>query len=330
MSTGSRQIGLTRVPRALDRLVRLRPAQAWLLVLLCADLAAIGDLATGPDLWFGPVYLFVMCIATWTLGWRAGQSVGIACMAMTFALNGPGLYPYGGAQLAWNFTMRFTAMSFVIVVIAGVRRAYVREWWLARTDMLTGALNRQAFFELGGALAGSCTWRLLLYADLDGLKAINDGEGHAAGDACLRAYAAAVRKIIRREDMFARVGGDEFLLFMAVKNENAARALAARLHEAMNEVRTVAVGRLRCSLGALLVPPGRISMDDLVRRADALMYTAKQRGAGLELGTAANVEQTAADSGARRLPRPPASDFRPIRSRFADRRASGAIRARTR
>lgn len=328
MRTGLRQIGLTRGPRALDRLVRLGPMQAWLLVLLCADLAAIGDLATGTRLWFGPVYLFVMCITTWTLGWRAGQSVGIACMAMTFALNGPSLYPYGSTQLAGNFAMRFIAMSFVIGVIAAARRAYVREWWLARTDALTGALNRQAFFELGGALAGSGSWRLLLYADLDGLKAVNDREGHAAGDACLRAYAVTVRKIIRRDDMFARVGGDEFLLFMAVKDEAAARGLATRLHEAMNAVRTAAAGQQRCSLGALVVPPGRLSLDDLVRRADSLMYAAKQRGAGLELGEAADVEPIEVDSSARRLPRPPASDFRPFRSPLADRRTGAAVARR--
>ena len=295
-----------RIPRALDRLVRLRRPRAWLLVLLLGDLVAACDFATGSALWFGPAYLFVICLATWTLGWRAGQAVGIGFMALTFAINGMSLYPYGGTELAWNAAMRFIAMSFVIAVIGGVRWAYVREWWRARTDALTGALNRQAFFELGDALAGSCTWRLLLYSDLDGLKAINDGDGHAAGDACLKSYSAAVRRIIRREDMFARVGGDEFLIFIAVKNEDAARTVAARLHTAMNRV-PAAGGQLRCSVGALAVPPGRIAIDDLVRRADALMYQAKLRGAGLEFAVAAGVEPARHAGRARGLSRPPAT-----------------------
>ncbi len=328
MRAEASQIRLTRVPRALDRLVRLRTAQAWLVVLFCGDLAAIGDLVSGPNLWFGPAYLVVMCIATWSLGWVAGQTVGFACMAMTLAINGTSFFPHDGSDVTWNLAMRIGAASAVIAVIAGVRRAYVREWWLARTDVLTGALNRQAFFELGEALAGSCTWRLLLYADLDGLKAINDGEGHAAGDACLRAYAAAVRKIIRREDMFARVGGDEFLIFMTVKEEDAARTVAARLHLAMNSVPAASGGRLRCSVGALLIPPGRIAIDELVRQADALMYTAKLQGAGLEFGMVAGVERSGAVGRARSRPRPPGA-LRRTPGRSTERRAAGVAGPRS-
>lgn len=306
MTYGTAQIRTAKVPRTLDRLVRIRPALAWLLVLLCVDLAAIGDLVTGPDLWFGPVYLAVICLATWSLGWAGGQAVGVGCMLLTLAINGRALYPYGASDFGYNLAMRLLAVSIVIVIIAGVRRAYVREWWLARTDALTGALNRQAFFELGGALAGSCTWRVLLYADLDGLKAINDSEGHAMGDACLKGYAAAVRRIIRRDDMFARVGGDEFLIFMAVKSEAAARSVAARLHAAMNGIPAASGGNLRCSVGALLVPPGRLSIDELVRRADNLMYAAKLRSACLEIAVASDVDAAGTVGRARYFSRTPA------------------------
>ena len=182
------------VPRLFDRLVRLRPAHAWLLILFAVDVAVMHDLLTGPDVWFGPVYLLVICVTAWSLGWKAGQLVGIGCMGLTFAINGLSLYPYGDAEFAWNFAMRFTAISVVVAVIAGVRRAYVREWWLARTDILTGALNRQAFFELAQTAIDPHGWRLLIYADLDGLKQINDNLGHAVGDACLQAYGRAVRK----------------------------------------------------------------------------------------------------------------------------------------
>jgi diguanylate cyclase (GGDEF)-like protein len=289
------------VPRIFDRLVRLRPAQAWLLILLFADLTALIDVLTGPDLWVGPGYLLVMCVAAWSLGWRAGQLTGVACMGLTFAINGVSLYPYGDADLAWNLAMRFGAISIVIAIVAGVRRAYVREWWLARTDILTGALNRQAFFELAQPAIDSQGWRLLLFADLDGLKKVNDVQGHAAGDASLRAYGAAVRKMIRHDDLFARVGGDEFVVFISIKDESAARAVAARLHNAMNSI-SAEGGKLSCSVGGLTVPPGRASIDALVRSADNLMYEAKQRGAGLQLGVAADIERPAV-SRARLVPR---------------------------
>ncbi len=315
------------VPKVLDRLVRLPPAHAWLVVLLCVDLAAIADLVTGPDLWFGPVYLFVISLAAWSLGWKAGQAIGIGCMALTFALNGLSLYPYGGADLAWNLLARFVAMSTTIVVIAGARRAYVREWWLARTDPLTGALNRQAFFDLGAALSAGTCWRLLLYADLDGLKAVNDGRGHTAGDACLRAYAASVRRQIRRHDLFARVGGDEFLVFMAVKDEAAARTVAARLHAEMNATSPEGSARLRCSVGALLVPPGGMAIDDLVRQADDLMYRAKLRGACLELAVAAASGAAARSGRARTRARVPGSPAPLDNNPFGERReTAGGVR----
>ena len=281
--------GPAAVPRFLAALARMRRAQAWGLVLACMDLAALGDLATGPDLWFGPVYLVVICLAAWSLGWGAGQAAGVACMALTFAINGISLYPYGSAALPANFAMRFAAAWLVVAVIAAMRRAYLREWYLARTDALTGAFNRQAFFELGAGLCAGRGWRLLVYADLDGLKAINDNRGHAAGDACLRLYASGVRKTIRRDDLFARVGGDEFVLFMTVRDEAAARLVAGRLHRRMNGIAARDGAPLRCSVGAVAVPPGERAIDDLVRLADGLMYEAKLAGAGLRIATATTV-----------------------------------------
>jgi diguanylate cyclase (GGDEF)-like protein len=317
-----------RVPRIFDRLLGLPPEHAWIVVLLCLDLAALADLATGRVLWLGPVYLLVICLAAWTLGWRAGQAIGLGCMALTFALNGITLYPYGAAEFGWNLAARFVAISTVIVVIAGARRAYVREWWLARTDVLTGALNRQAFFELGEALSAGTCWRVLLYADLDGLKALNDGCGHAAGDASLTAYAHAVRRNIRRTDLFARVGGDEFLVFVAVKDEPSARAVGARLHREMNRAETAPGEGLRCSVGGLLVPPGAFAIDDLVRQADELMYQAKLRGACLELAVASATGPVARPGGARARPRPAEPASRLVDKPFGERRGPAASAAR--
>jgi len=287
-----------------ERLVRLRPTHSWMVLLLCMDLATLGDLITGSDLWLGPVYLLVSCFAAWPLGWWVGQAAALSCMAVTFGINGLGLNSPGDVNLVGNFASWFATIFLVVSVVAGIRGAYVREWWRARLDPLTGALNRQAFFELGADLITERTWRLLMYADLDGLKQLNDGHGHAAGDASLRACSAVVRKAIRRDDLFARVGGDEFLIFMAVKDQAAAHAVALRLHAAMNGNQDDAA-LLRCSVAALLVPPGDTFLDDLVRRADDLMYQAKLRGACLQAEVAEDVRQLSSVGRARRRSRTP-------------------------
>jgi diguanylate cyclase (GGDEF)-like protein len=292
---------LHKIPRIFGQLVWMRQAHAWLLVLFCADAVAVIDLLTGPDLWLGPVYLLVICVAAWSLGWVRGQVTGIACMAIALAINGLRLYPYGDIEFAVNLLMRFGALSIVVAAISGARWAFVREWWLARTDLLTGALNRQAFFELAPSSISDQRWRLLVYADLDGLKKVNDFQGHAAGDACLRAFGVAVRKAVRRDDVFARLGGDEFVLFMSVRDQAAAETLAARLHAAMNDVQTDH-GKLNCSVGGLVVPPGRTSMDQLVLSADDLMYRAKLLGACLQIGNYSGVERPLAVGAARNSP----------------------------
>lgn len=285
----SAQINLAQRPTfALAKLTRLPPAQSYILVLLLVDLTLLADHLSGQRIWFGPAYLLVICIATWCLGWTAGQAVGIGCMFATFVINGVELYAGGSGGFVLDLALRFVAISIIIAVIAALRRAYVHEWWLARTDPLTGAFNRQAFFELSAGLAHHGKWRLMIYADLDGLKKVNDIQGHAAGDSALKAYSAVIKRSIRMRDMFARLGGDEFVVFMSVKDEVAARSVAARLHKTMNSVEGVDQEFLRCSVGGLIVPPGEKQIDDLVRHADNLMYQAKVKGASLQIATMPN------------------------------------------
>lgn len=297
----------------------MRQAKAWIIILLLVDVTALADVATGSKLWFGPVYLFAICGATWLLGWRQGFGVGIFCLVIGFAINGTAVYPYGSASLSWDMALRLIIITFLISAIAAIRSAFVREWWLARTEPLTGALNRQAFFEFADIMCRSQEWRLLMYADLDRLKAINDQHGHAAGDLCLKAYSDAVKKAIRRGDVFARMGGDEFVIFMTVKDEAGARSAATRLHRVMNNVSTELGGYLGCSVGALLLPPGTASSDVLVRHADTLMYKAKQQGAALEFGMASPVHITTSKSNAGRSAIPTANAapviFNPARER---------------
>lgn len=294
----------------------------WGLISVLLVAAATGDLLTGNTIWFGPVYLFILCIATWLLGWGVGHGIGIFCMILVFVINGTALYPYASSLLSLDLALRFIAMSVVLSAIAAVRGAYIREWWLARIDPMTGALNRQAFFEFSDSICSSRGWRILLYGDLDGFKSINDKYGHDAGDRCLREFAGAIRSSIRKEDIFARMGGDEFVIFMAIKDSAAGTIVASRLHERMNNIFTDIEGGVRASLGALLVPPGKASIDHLVRQADALMYLAKSRKAGLQIGETECHPVSVATARAHRAPWSILQKEMPKSSVLYDRRAS--------
>lgn len=149
---------------------------------------------------------------------------------------------------------------------------------LAATDSLTGCPNRRAYLErLAVAIEAAATGRLFAVCliDLDGFKAVNDRDGHAAGDAALIAVTGALTGVVREEDTVARLGGDEFAVLAEVSATVAADELAERLRTAV-----AAAGRdcgVTASVGVALVEPGD-DVNLLLHRADGAMYRAKTSG----------------------------------------------------
>jgi len=174
----------------------------------------------------------------------------------------------------------------VILVMSGwlaVVRRQARLRVLTVTDPLTGLYNRRGFFLLAEhqwqlALRKKSSF-LLLYIDIDRFKDINDTFGHKEGDKALQAVAAALRECFRTTDILARIGGDEFALTTDVPPDSPAM-LEERLVNATQQLTdsagkpyqiALSIGILRCddSLETL-------SIEDLLARADALMYEQKR------------------------------------------------------
>jgi diguanylate cyclase (GGDEF)-like protein len=122
---------------------------------------------------------------------------------------------------------------------------------------------------------------MALFVDVDGLKAINDEHGHAAGDEALRLTAEALRATTRQSDVVARIGGDEFLVTSIAVDRIEVELLAERIRTAV-ATRTLSGGAvpipLRCSIGMALSGSGAATVDALIHRADSGLYAAKRRG----------------------------------------------------
>jgi diguanylate cyclase (GGDEF)-like protein len=163
---------------------------------------------------------------------------------------------------------------------------------LAFIDPLTGIPNRLLFEDrmahalgrvdrqLREAGPGSLARAAVLFIDLDGFKPVNDGFGHAAGDAVLREVAQRLRAICRQSDTLARVGGDEFVMLLEdLADEAQAEAAAKRIVAALSKPFQLPSQRvsLSCSIGVALYPDHG-QRERLLASADAAMYAAKNGG----------------------------------------------------
>jgi two-component system cell cycle response regulator len=152
---------------------------------------------------------------------------------------------------------------------------------LSLTDELTGLHNRRRFFVVAEQclkLAIRMKKRpLLLFIDLDDLKWINDHYGHSEGDQALIDLANILKKTFRESDVIARIGGDEFVVLLESTDEKS-ETMITRLHENVEDYNAKRSQHiLSISLGtAYFDPEYPISIDELLAKADALMYAQKR------------------------------------------------------
>ncbi len=247
--------------------------------LTACALIAIFASSTIPAIAFGPFYLVICAFGAWFVGNRFAVLLGLFIVTIQ-VVNGYGLALQDGPiVLAFKF-----CSALAVVLMLGVARAALEiEWRFARIDALTGALNRKGFFEAVEDETGQAGVTVLVFADLDGLKHLNDRLGHEAGDEALRDFADRVGKAVRKDDVFARIGGDEFVIFLRVRDIAAAEIVAQRLNGVLNADTLEGATTLKCSLGVLVLPVGSRCIDVELKQADMLMYHAKRARIGLKL-----------------------------------------------
>ncbi len=159
-----------------------------------------------------------------------------------------------------------------------VRERTARIEMLSRTDQITGLNNRRQFTA---ALERECSTAkrrnvplALLFADLDGFKAINDLEGHATGDAYLAIAGQVIHRAASSPELTFRFGGDEFCVLLPDAGEETANHLAQQLQ---TELLRATEGKLKFSIGCAVSAPGAfLEPEELLRHADQAMYSEKK------------------------------------------------------
>jgi len=239
----------------------------------------------------------VFALSALFVAWRGGERrAGYALLAWVplVSLSTARVLQLGaGAPLTpwveYGLPLVLAAASILLVLVLADRMLAVRRERDhakrdADRDALTGIWNRQGIerrlSSLLGTAHGMPDGLAVLFIDLDHFKQINDGHGHAVGDACLRAFARAVNAALPYAAEPGRVGGEEFLLLLPGRGEadagHAAELLRATIERDCAVVDGLPVG-MTASIGVASFRPGD-TVQALITRADTAMYAAKRAG----------------------------------------------------
>jgi len=183
-----------------------------------------------------------------------------------------------------------TARDALHLDLDQARRDNVALAQVAMRDELTGLFNRRGFFELASSMV--ITARLmgqpltLIFADLDGLKQINDQHGHEEGDFAIRESAALLHRTFRQDDIVSRIGGDEFVVLSRAGILENLPDIERRLDTRFDEFNAASGKpyRLGCSLGGTVIAADSVEpLDSVISQADRLLYAAKRRRRAIAL-----------------------------------------------
>jgi diguanylate cyclase (GGDEF)-like protein len=180
------------------------------------------------------------------------------------------------------FLATFMNLSYFGFLVTELGREMAEQ---ARTDSLTGILNRRAMEGTAlreAARSARHGYPLCMIAiDIDDFKHINDTYGHAAGDRALQAMTKRIHSMLRTSDYFARMGGEEFAILLPNTSADAGIGTAERIRkevEALEIPLEYGSVKMTISAGVTQLAASLDAWESMMRRADAAMYAAKQHG----------------------------------------------------
>ncbi|MFO0947760.1 MAG: GGDEF domain-containing protein [Planctomycetota bacterium] len=264
----------------LERLDRLPVWAVVALGLSVIPLLGVVDHLTGEELTFFIFYFPVIILVSWR-STRAGQALAIfSAICWAIANLSSGRYRWDSIIPYWNFSVRLLCFLFVASLISRIRQAIMNEKLLARTDNLTGLANSRAFLELAELEITRCSRTgspiTMGFMDCDDFKRVNDEMGHDHGNRLLHVTASILQNCLRRTDVVARFGGDEFVMLLPTADGMVARAIFEKVRLRLDQQMKLQGWPVTFSIGVVtfaLPPPSASAM---IRCADDLMYQVKR------------------------------------------------------
>jgi len=170
---------------------------------------------------------------------------------------------------------------YAYILMGRIERSRQRSEERSRTDLLTGLLNRRGLRELVEMRIASRQWTLrkpiVVFADLDNFKTVNDNHGHAEGDRVLAMVGSLLKKTLRDQDLVARYGGDEFLVLLTDVELHEAQEILSRVQSTIEA--WFRSNNLGCgiSMGFATAPHDEWNLDKVLHTVDSMLYQSKTK-----------------------------------------------------
>jgi diguanylate cyclase (GGDEF)-like protein len=225
------------------------------------------DLLISPQISVGIFYLFPVFRVAWKGNRKSAVAMCLLCSALWMIADFNSNRIYSSAIIGyWNAIVREERDALLLV---------------GRTDSLTKLPNRLAFLEIAGrhsrlALRHKSALTVA-YIDLDNFKLVNDTQGHGAGDELLRQVGQTLQHCVRTSDLVARLGGDEFAILLPDTQLPGAQIVVEKVRTTLMKGMKQNHWPVTFSIGCISFSRGA-TVDDMIRRADALMYEVKHGG----------------------------------------------------
>jgi diguanylate cyclase (GGDEF)-like protein len=291
------------IVRAIRKITRVRTYDrlfiAWVLISICFLLSLK---FTRPANFLRPSFYIIVPLAIYIFSpFKIRQTVALALVYSTGTLLIDYFYWSEVDPLVWNTIIPAQFIGHALGSVAALQiqsyrrtsfRAYIKEKdakemvaYMANIDPLTKSLTRRHFFNI--AESEFLRFRRyrrqlsLLVLDADHFKNINDTYGHYAGDLVLRNLSLVTMEQKRTQDTFGRLGGEEFGLLLPETNLEQAKVVAERIQKAWQQTPCPVDDQVihsTVSIGVAEAHPSDKTFEDVLRRADHMMYKAKEAG----------------------------------------------------